>query len=367
MHLKNWCLLIFLPLVIVATSCGEDDDDNKDDFDRSLMLKNIGENVILPEYNQLGDDITQLKNSFSTFESAVNFTNLQEVRNKFVIAYRQWQRCSVYNFGPAMDNSIKVYMNTFPTDTAQIKTNIQNADYNLETSDKLTSTGFPALDYLLYNDSDVEILNAFSTGQNASERLNYVQAIINQMESNTNYVISGWNNSYLEQFKTATGKDVGSSTGLLVNEINKDFELIKNAEVGIPLGKQTLDITRPTYVQAYYSGYAEELLISHVDGLYNLFNGIGNGNNGVGFDDYLIALDAKDGNGNDLAGSINSQFDEIKSLAGAIQNTYDVAVDQENSAMNSLYTSIQKSVVYLKTDLPSSIGVSITYQDNDGD
>ena len=42
-------------------------------------------------------------------------------------------------------------------------------------------------------------------------------------------------------------------------------------------------------------------------------------------------------------------------------------IENESAALNELYNEILKQTVSLKTDMPSAIGVLISYQDNDGD
>lgn len=361
LKLKN--IIFFLGLLMIVVSCKEDDDQSTADFERGPMLENIGTNIIVPAYEDLKSSLTDLKQSFDSFEAAPTSSNLSALQSSFEIAYHTWQYSSVYNFGPALDYSLKGSMNTYPTDTSKIKDNVQQADFNLGTADKIDAIGFPSIDFLLYYENEIETLNAFTTDPYASDRMGYLGAVIDKMLNETTAVLNEWNSSYLTTFKEATGKDVGSSTGLLVNEMNKDFELIKHAEVGIPLGKQTLDITRPGYVQAYYSGLSKSLFNEHVTGIQSLFTG----GNGEGFDDYLDAIEAEDGNGNALSTSINSQFSDILNISSTINMPFDEAVDQANSQMNDLYNAIQINITYLKTDLPSAIGVSITYQDNDGD
>ena len=43
------------------------------------------------------------------------------------------------------------------------------------------------------------------------------------------------------------------------------------------------------------------------------------------------------------------------------------AIQSKNSELNETYSEIQKLIVYWKVDMPSRLGVLITYQDNDGD
>jgi hypothetical protein len=38
-----------------------------------------------------------------------------------------------------------------------------------------------------------------------------------------------------------------------------------------------------------------------------------------------------------------------------------------NGPAETAYNEVRNMVVYLKTDMPSALGILITYQDNDGD
>ena len=67
-------------------------------------------------------------------------------------------------------------------------------------------------------------------------------------------VRSSWT-SYKGTFVASTGTETTSAFSLLINEFNKDYELSKNAKLGIPLGKQSLGIQLPEYIEARYSGY----------------------------------------------------------------------------------------------------------------
>jgi hypothetical protein len=43
------------------------------------------------------------------------------------------------------------------------------------------------------------------------------------------------------------------------------------------------------------------------------------------------------------------------------------AVVNNSSPVNTAYLKIVQALVLLKTDMPSALGILITYQDNDGD
>ena len=97
--------------------------------------------------------------------------------------------------------------------------------------------------------------------------------------------------------------------------------------------------------------------------LKDLFNGNNStGIEGKGFDDYLISLEKQD-----LVNSINTTFSSIISDIDLMNGTFEEVLTNNPSSLDALYTKIHNLTVSLKTDMASSFGVLITYQDNDGD
>jgi predicted lipoprotein len=149
-----------------------------------------------------------------------------------------------------------------------------------------------------------------------------------------------------------------------VNEFNRDYELAKVAKLGIPIGKQSLGIQMPDYLEARNSGISKELLRQNVLALKQYYNGnaFAIGNDGVGFDDYLIQLER-----GDLNQTINAKFNEILTKIDSFAGSMEDEMNTNPQGLDELYTLMQGLVISLKTDMTSSFGVLITYQDNDGD
>ncbi len=150
----------------------------------------------------------------------------------------------------------------------------------------------------------------------------------------------------------------------MINEYNRDFELAKTAKVGVPLGKQSLDVPLPNYVEARYGDLSFDLLRASLVALKKVYNGqsFETGNDGVGMDDYLVHLEE-----NDLDNMIDSGFQEMIDKTDEFSMTLEDALENDTQRMNELYNMLQGQVVHIKTDMTSAFGVLITYQDNDGD
>ncbi|MGD1845206.1 MAG: imelysin family protein [Salibacteraceae bacterium] len=361
-----------LLLTIAVASCVNDDDgdDPEVNFDQGAMLTTIGNNVIVPSFETLNNEAATLETEVSAFVGSPTESGLASVRAQYIKADKAWQRCAAFNFGPSATFATQSVLNTWPTNPTKIEDNITNGGYNLQTSSNLTASGFPALDYLLYGSAadEAAIVNRFSQEQALKDYLVDVVDIIVSV-SGTTY--DGWlassSTNYLETFVQTTGTDIGSSIGLMVNEFSKEIELVKNARVGIPLGKKSLNVTRPDQVEALYSGMSVEFSVENMKGLKALFMGLGETSSTAnGLFNYLEAINAQEGDGL-LSNAIRDQFDLIDTRLNDIQGNLFDAVDNDFATVDAAYTEIQRLVVLVKTDMTSAMGVQITYQDNDGD
>jgi predicted lipoprotein len=183
------------------------------------------------------------------------------------------------------------------------------------------------------------------------------------MKNETDLVLSGWD-SYVSEFKEATGTTSTSGFSFFINEFNRDYELAKNAKVGIPLGKQSLGIQQPEFIEARYSGISFELLEESIAALQKVYKGnsFENDEEGIGCDDYLIHLDRST-----LANTIDGNFTDIKNKVAGFDETFESAMFNNSQECDELYLMLQQHTVNIKTDMTSAFGVLITYQDNDGD
>lgn len=367
-------LLIAISVIVAISSCKkkkEDEMEVENTFNKSEMLSNIGNSIILPQYLTLKNKIDTLQLLCADFNSNTNATNLTLLRQHFINTYKAYQWASTFEFGQAEIDVFRANLNTFPCDTAQINSNIASGIYDLNTVSNIDAKGFPAIDFLLYrnNQNDSYIVSLFNSYANANAKT-YLTDLITEMQNKTTTIYNAWKNdggNYISTFQSNTGSDVGGSIGMLVNQLNFDFEILKNARIGIPLGKQTLGIPLPEKTEAYYSGISLELINEHIQSIENIYLGRSKqGNDGLGLDDYLTHINARYGAGS-LNDAIKSKFNSAKTKLALIPPTLSQAVVSNPSIVDNAYAELQQLIVLLKVDMPSALGVLITYQDNDGD
>lgn len=358
--------------VVVLLGCAGTNKTPTADYDRQLLLTNVGENIIIPAYSQLGTDLSNLVTSKEAFWTNSTESNLEAFRLDFIAAYTSFQYVTMYDFGPADVVNALNSMNIFPADTTKIESNISSETYDLNAGDQLATKGFPALDYLLYGlgKTDSQIIDQFDTATaEGKSRRAYVNDVLNQINERQETVLAAWNSIYLSQFIAADGVDAGSSTSLLVNNLNMAFEDLKRHKLLDPSGIASLTGTkRPTEVEAYYSGESTTLLKVQILAIQELFNGLSYGDktNQDGFDDYLNVLGAQY-NGGSLSTAICDQFNEVNNALETLIDPLSNQITTDSDPIIKVNAEMQKLIVLLKTDLPSALSILITYQDGDGD
>ncbi|AEA44754.1 imelysin family protein [Fluviicola taffensis] len=355
MKLVKWTIPFIALLVIAA--CKKKKDENTD-FDKGPIMVNMADNYIIPGYVDLKTKIFDLESSWNDFLADKTQTKLDISKQAWADANISFQHVKGFDFGPAMTANLVLTFGTFPTDTAQINSNVQSGSYDLSTTQNLDASGFDALDYLLYKQ------DALTKFQTISSACSYVTNVIAKMKAEITLVVSGWD-TYRATFVAGTSNESTSPFALLINNFCKDFELCKTTKLGFPIGNHTLGIQQPNYLEARRSGIGRTLLIENIRASRAIFYGLNlSGNtNGTGFDDYLNALENKAS----LSNTIASRFDYMLSTPQTWTETLEELMISSPTTLSNFYDYQQGSVINLKTDMASTFGVLITYQDTDGD
>lgn len=336
------------------------------------ILVNIGDNIILPGYQTLAASVNSLDSAIGDFNASPTGTKLSNVQGLFKSAYIAWQSASEYDyFGPASDAQPTLSgLNIFPTTTTLIESNIAAGNDNVTAFANTAAKGFPALDYLLFGVNGT--LAAYTTDGEAANRQKYLAAVSADIKTEVNAVLTAWSASgagYIATFISGAGNSVSSSLGLLINSVDQDFEILKNDRLGIPLGKIPVGVVSPVLpqeVEAYYSGISVQLALAQLKAVQGIFMGTGAKGNGLGLVTYLINANAKY-NGGLLSDTIKAAFALNVSELQAVPDPLSQTIQTNPAGADAAFAESQQLVALLKTDMPSALGVLITYGDNDGD
>ena len=345
-----------------------DDDGTSMTFDRSAMLVNWADNIILPSYNQFLTDLASFKTAFETFQNDRSEANLGALRTEWINSYKSWQHVSMFEIGPAEDNGLRLNINTYPTDVDLIESNIASGTYNFELSSNRDSRGFPALDYLLNGiaDTEADIVSVFTDGSTGDAHVTYMSDIIDDIETRVTTVRDTWQGGYRDTFVENDGSSATASVDRYVNDFIFYYEkFLRAGKMGIPLGVFSRTQT-PTLVEAYfYPELSNELFLDGLTAVEDFFNGVafGTENTGESLASYLTTLDQEE-----LRDEIRNQFESARMAIGDLE-PFRTELETNNPAVNmfSAYEEVQAAVAMFKVDMVSAMSIAIDFVDADGD
>lgn len=339
------------------------------------ILLNIGNNIILPNYQSYATAVNSLDSSISDFNASPDTIKLSNVQSLFKNAYIAWQSVSEYDgFGPAANNQPPLSgLNLFPVNTTLVDGNISSVTaININSFANKAAKGFPALDYLLFGADKATLLIDFTTDAKAGNRKQYLALVSSDIKTETNAVVNAWppaGGNYINTFVNGSGTSVSSSLGLLLNSTDQDLEILKNYRLGAPLGLVFTTTTSPTQVEAYYSGISAQLALTQLTAIQNIYLGTGAHGNGLGLSNYLTQSTATYStyNGTTLDSTIKATLAATITDLQGIADPLSATIQTNPTLATDAFNKTQQLVVLLKTDMPSLLGVAITYGDNDGD
>lgn len=349
---------LLLLSTLFTTSCTETDTPSGDQFDRSLMLDNFAENIIIPGFSAAAQQANQLTTQIQTLAANPSAENLRATQDSWQNAYSSYLTVSMYNFGPAGEEAIRKSLveevATFPINAERVLLKTQTATPNFQDFER-DSRGFLALDYLLFEN---EALQSFIDNPNYG---NYALKVAEDIYAKINEVNTAWA-SYQTEFVQNSGTDAGSSTSALYNEFVKSYEGLKNFKVGLPLGLRPGQTqSEPEKVEALYSG----LSLAFIKTQFNALTNVWKGGTGLGFDDYLENVEG----GPTLAVSTKEQIriieNELEKFSTEEKLAILIVTNEEK--VRSLHTELQKNTRFFKSELSSLLGIAITFTSGDGD
>jgi len=362
--------LFIITIALVFVSCNAPDDMVHCDFDQQAMLTNYADNVIVPRFNDLQVGVTLMDGAVQAFCATPTTSMLMEARISFWAAYEAYQKCSPFSFGPGLINgvSFRERFNTFPTNTTTIESNVSNA--TMVSAAPKSSVGFPAIDYLLFGTqgmTEEDVVALYTTDVNASARRAYLLQLTAELKQTAQGIHNGWS-TYQNTFTANVGTADGTAISMLVNELNFDFETLKNFKFKIPLGKYNGGTVIPESVEAFYSGGSARLALDQANGLRNIYLGMGeNGSDDLGLYDYLVCLKTGEADGQLLADALADQFTAIISSLENIPDPMSETLVNNKPIVDDAYLQMQMLTPMMKSEMSSALGVQINYQDNDGD
>jgi len=366
-------LLFIVGSCLIACSSDDPENDNStDNFDRSLMLMNWADNIILPSYQNFSNETNALKEASDAFIAEITLENLNNLRQEWEEAYLSFQTVAMYEIGPAQNVALRSFLNTYPTDVASVDDLIESQNYNLADINFNDAQGFPALDYLLYGiaENDADILNLFDNDANGDKYRQFLGDVVNRIDFLTNEVLEGWQSGYRDVFVQNSGSSANSSTNRMANLFMEYYEVrLRNGKIGFPAGVFSGGNLEPSKVEALYRrDLSKSLTLEALNAHQEFFNGnaINGATSGESFAQYLDFLNTMK-EGENLSTLINEQYNITRNDISNLNDNFYEQITTNNSQMLEAFESLQDNVIYLKSDMFSALSIALEFDSGDGD
>ena len=364
-------LVIFL--IVACSSDTEEEIDQIPQFDRSSILKNYADNIIIPRYNDFKAELDNLEIAVDNFTQTPNSSNFDQLHNKWLDTYKKWQYVEMFNIGMAEEIMYFNTINTYPVDEQRIKENISTQKFDLRNSNDWSCQGLSGVDYMLHGVgvSKEEVIQHYKDDSNYG---NYLKNLLTIMTSNTADIVQDWS-TYKSTFIGSSGNSNTSSLNILTNDFIYYFEKgLRTNKVAIPVGYFSGGNILPEKIEAYYSSknsfeevskdLAKEALIASE----NLFVGkSSNGSTGASLKTYLDYLHSNDVSKENLSPIIINNFQKANDALDQLNENFIDQINTDKSKMLNTFDKLQAIVVNLKTDMLSLLSIQVDYIDADGD
>ena len=362
--------LIFITLIPLFSfsSCDDPAGPVGQGYDRKAMLEFTAKNTIIPLYGDMYQAVKSFESTLQSFAENQNEQNALELRNSWRRMAEAWQYVVFFDFGPAQmsDGSLFQNIGTFPASALKIESSINAKDTSFRNFDR-DSRGLYALDYLIFKDS----VSFIQSIKDQPFKLAYMKAVSRNIVTRVETVLNQWQGVYGTAFINNDGAQAGSSISELYNAFVFHFEVMKNYNLGLPMGKRAGQVSsEPGKVEGYYSGFSTALLQAKYTALRHLWFGyarlsLATSLSANGFKEYILSVE----NGPRLAQDTELQWNVIGTGISTIdaQVPLHTMIIGQSSQLEQIFLEMTKHTRFIKSEMSSLLGISITYASGDGD
>ena len=372
--LKIFISISILSIFIISCSSSSDDEQSTiPDFDRSMVLKNYADNIIIPRLNNFKSSVDYLKESGDAYVDSPDITTYTELHNSWLEAYINWQYVEMFNIGKAEEIMFFSKTNTYPVNEGRIQENINNQKTDLSNPNDWSCQGFPGLDYMIHGiaNTENEIINQYIQNPLNGK---YLKVVLNELNDNTDLVLNDWD-TYRNTFVNSVENTATSAFNMLTNDFVYYFEKgLRTNKIGIPSGVFSNN-PLSNKVEAYYSSkngiedVSRVLIENALSAVDLVFQGKSSNQSAVGpsFKTYLDFIKANNVSADDIGSIVVNKIQTANQKILDLNKNFINQVENDNSKMLAAFDALQTIVVNLKTDMLSLFNVAVDYTDADGD
>lgn len=327
---------------------------------RSAVIRGLAEQVIYPAYQAQHQAASEMGLNLVGLRDAPTIEKLNKVRAAWRQLMQMHQQAEAMAWGQAKSSEMRTSFGRWRKNERAVKAVLrQPKELTLSELKLLGSTarGIPALEELLFRGEDKALLKAFQAED--GKRMTYALLISQDLVETSQKLEDLWEPESGSDYQ-AFMQNSQLAMSDTVNGLVAFMELSRDECLGDALNKKTGGNIRPELLPYHLSQSESLALKSRIEGVRAMLHG---GYDGSVVENSLLGLTGAE---EWLAERINTVSGSILKTLDANESLSDFLQSQPESA-EALYQELTLLLVYLRADLAGKLGVTLTFNDNDGD
>lgn len=326
---------------------------------KQAMLGNIGRNVLAPGYVQLASRARDLAGAADALIAASDARSLGVAQAAWKDVLLAWRRTQPYAHGPAEDLGIAPRIQFWPPRRQSIDRVLRGTrplDDAYVQELGANTVGLSALELLLFDGSgDDKARAAAFAGPGGARQRQYLHSLAGDLVTQTATLAAAWQGP--AGYAATFGAGGQQQLDLLVNDLLEAIETGAESRLRVVLERHAEPQFRAELLEGGSSGTSQQGLLALLTGARAVFAG----RTGPGIDDYLRVLKSP------AAGRMDAQFqktiDAVQRLGGPLEQ----ATVAHPDAVKRAHEECRALEMMLKTEVASTLGVTLTFKARDGD
>lgn len=367
--LRDWRQIASLALIVLVGENVTRQSAMAQSVTKDAMLRDIVRNVIVPDHQELAVKCHALTVAVEQLVKAPTPESLEKTRQAWIAALLGARQIQWLQTGPIADRE---YLSTFyfgkvlPVRIEDVLNSSRVIDDSYLDELGATTKGMFTLEYLVFDERSESSAKASTNavadtkrlfGTNVQRRCQFLLALANDVRRKAANVSVDWASTNRQDAAAKFAAGGQETLNGLVNQMAKVLENVAENHLHLALQLPAPVMRQLDRIEGGRSRTSLPQLIAIVRGTHKVYRG----GEGKGIDDYLRELNRS------LESRVEQQFQKALSALQAIDAPLEEAVTERKESVQLAYQTVRDLEILFKVDLASALGVTITFNSNDGD